>query len=308
MAQKTDHHPDAIPPGSNTMGLARGLILTSRPNQWVKNLLVVAAPCGAGVIDQRPELVKTLIALAAFCVAASGGYFFNDAIDVEADRLHPRKALRPVAAGVVPVPMARAVGLGLLALALTGSYVSLGGDFAVAIGCYIALTVAYSVWLKHEAIFDLAGVAALFLVRAIAGGVAVDVHISEWFIIVAGFCSLFVVTGKRHAEHVELGDGAGDHRATLSSYSLSFLRYVRSVSSSVAIAAYCLMAFERAAETSTPIFFQLSIVPFVLAVLRYVLLVEQGKGGAPEEIFLRDRTLQALGAVWALLFAAGVYG
>jgi decaprenyl-phosphate phosphoribosyltransferase len=241
-------------------------------------------------------------------VAASGGYLLNDALDVEADRAHPRKRVRPVASGAVPVVVAEGVGASLLLLAAGLAFALLGRGFFVAVVAYIVLTVAYSAWLKYQPIFDIAGVAAGFLIRAIAGGIAVDVHISEWFIIVAGFCSLFVVTGKRHAERVELGDAAVDHRSTLAEYSLSFLRFVRSVSSAVAITAYCLMAFERASEAVTPIWFQLSIVPFVLAVLRYVLLLEQGRGAAPEEIFLHDRTLQLLGLSWALLFAAGVYG
>jgi decaprenyl-phosphate phosphoribosyltransferase len=292
------------------IGLVRGLVVAARPVQWVKNLLIVAAPIGAGVIDEPRALGRTLLAVLVFCIAASGGYLLNDAADVNVDRAHPRKRRRPVASGAVPVGVAVVAGCALLIVAASAAFALLGRDFGVALAAYLVLTVSYTVWLKHQPIFDIAGVAAGFLIRAIAGGVAVDVHISEWFIIVAGFCSLFVVTGKRHAEQLELGDDATDHRVTQSSYSLSFLRFVRSVSSAVAITAYCLMAFERAGDPATamPIWFQLSIIPFVLAVLRYVLLLEHGKGAAPEEVFLEDRTLQGLGMLWAILFAAGVYG
>jgi decaprenyl-phosphate phosphoribosyltransferase len=181
-------------------------------------------------------------------------------------------------------------------------------EFGIAISAYVGVTLAYSFWLKHEPVLDLAGVAAGFLIRAIAGGVAAEVWISQWFIIVVGFSSLFIVTGKRSAEHDELGDGRGDHRLTLSTYSTSFLRFVRAVATAAAFTAYCVWAFEKGAGTSGALWFELSILPFVLAMLRYALLLEQGQGGAPEEIFLRNRTLQALGVVWALLFAAGIYG
>jgi decaprenyl-phosphate phosphoribosyltransferase len=161
----------------------------------------------------------------------------------------------------------------------------------------------YSLWLKHEAVLDLACVASGFVLRAIAGGVAVPVPISPWFLIVAGSASLFMVTGKRHAELVELGDGAVGHRRALELYSQSFLGYVRALASSATILAYCLWAFERSAEVGNPVWFQLAIVPFVLAILRYALLLDQGGGGAPEELVFSDRVLLGLGAVWALLFA-----
>ena len=109
------------------------------------------------------------------------------------------------------------------------------------------------------------------------------------------------------AEHLDLREGRGAHRATLEEYSLGFLSYVRSVSSGVAIAAYCLWAFEKAKLAGDPVLFQLSIIPFVMAILRYALLLDAGRGGAPEEIVIGDRTLQVLGLVWVALFAAGVY-
>src|SRR5262249_14776578 len=174
-------------------------------------------------------------------------------------------------------------------------------------GGYIALNVAYSVWLKHEAVLDLGAVAAGFVLRAIAGGVATGVALSDWFLIVAGAGSLFMVTGKRHAEHLELGDVGAAHRATIEHYPIAFLGYVRAVASTVAITAYCLWAFENAAKSGDTTWFRVSIVPFVLAVFRYALLVEQGHGGAPEDIVLSDRVLQVLGLLWAASFAIGVY-
>jgi decaprenyl-phosphate phosphoribosyltransferase len=150
-------------------------------------------------------------------------------------------------------------------------------------------------------------VAAGFVIRAIAGGIATNVEISDWFLIVAGGGSLFMVTGKRHAEQIELGDASGSHRSTLEEYSASFLSFVRAVAASVTVTAYCLWAFENAAHTGDETWFRLSIVPFVLAILRYAHVIEQGRGGAPEEIVLSDRVLQVLGLLWVLTFAIGVH-
>jgi decaprenyl-phosphate phosphoribosyltransferase len=170
------------------------------------------------------------------------------------------------------------------------------------------VTFSYTLWLKHEPVIDLAAVAAGFVFRAIAGGVATGVPLSDWFLIVAGAGSLFVVTGKRHAEQVELGSDSLEHRRTLGEYSTAFLGYVRAVSSGVMITAYCLWAFENAAASGDETWFRLSIVPFVIAILRYALVIDQGGGGAPEEVVLSDRVLQVVGLVWLVTFALGVHG
>ena len=289
-------------------GLLAGLWHTARPRQWIKNVLLLAAPFGAGVITDADALARTAIAFVLFCIAASGAYFLNDAADVEADRRHERKRLRPVAAGQVPVTVARLVGVALLAFAVPAGFLLVNVELGIALSCYVAVTLAYTFWLKHEPVLDLAGVAAGFLIRALAGGVAAEVWISQWFIIVVGFSSLFIVTGKRSAEHLELGDERGGHRVTLSTYSETFLRFVRGAATAAAFTAYCVWAFEKGEGTSGALWFELSILPFVMAMLRYALLLDQGQGGAPEEVFLRDRTLQGLGLVWAALFAAGIYG
>ncbi|MDP9070089.1 MAG: decaprenyl-phosphate phosphoribosyltransferase [Actinomycetota bacterium] len=293
--------------GGGAPGLAGGLLRTARPRQWIKNLLVFAAPGAAGALTDGEVMVRAVAAFAVFCVAASGTYFLNDALDVEADRLHPTKQRRPIASGVVPTGPAKAIGVVLL-LASVGCALALGGwPLALIIGIYVALQPLYSLWLKNLAVIDLAAVASGFVLRAIAGGVAVNLPISQWFLIVASFGSLFMVAGKRHAEHLDLGDDGGHHRSTLGDYSSSFLHYVQAVSSAVAIAAYCLWAFEKADVAMAPLWFQLSIIPLVLAVLRYALLLDGGRGGAPEEIVLGDRSLQVLGLVWMATFAIGVH-
>ena len=286
--------------------LARALLQTARPKQWLKNVLVFAAPGAAGVLDDTSQLGRTLVAFVALCLAASGTYFLNDALDFDADRTHPSKRHRPVAAGHVSTRLAvlMFVLLDIAALAIAAPITR--GELAMVIGGYILLTVSYSVWLKHEPVVDIAAVAAGFVLRAIAGGVATDVEISDWFLIVAAFGSLFIVTGKRHAEQIELGNSSGSHRSTLEEYSASFLSFVRAVAASVTVTAYCLWAFESAAATGDETAFRVSIIPFVLGILRYAHLIEQGRGGAPEEIVLGDRVLQVLGLFWLVSFAVGV--
>jgi decaprenyl-phosphate phosphoribosyltransferase len=276
-----------------------------RPRQWLKNVLVVAAPGAAGVLFEARSIVKTLIAFVCFCLAASGTYCWNDALDVHADRMHPKKRLRPVASGEVSVPAAKAIGTVLLAAAIALSFVATW-HLTLVVGGYIVITIAYSLWLKHEPVLDLATVAAGFVLRAVAGGVAVGVSISNWFLIVAASVALFVVTGKRSAEHKSLG--AGLHRRALAHYSAAYLGYVRAVSSTIAILAYCLWAFEVSDRVGSPVWFQLAIIPFVLGVLRYALLLDRGEGDAPEEVLLGDPVLLLIGAAWVVLFAVAVAG
>jgi decaprenyl-phosphate phosphoribosyltransferase len=204
------------------------------------------------------------------------------------------------------VRTAQVVGT-LLLLAGVGVGFLTGWRLPVVVGIYIAFTTAYSAWLKHVAVVDLGMVAAGFLLRLIGGAVAVYVPISVWFLIVGGFGSLFMVAGKRHAEHLDLGVERAGHRATLSEYSVEYLGYVRSVASGVTMVAYCLWAFDTAIHQTGIVWFEISTIPFVLVVLRYALLVERGEGGAPEEIVLGDRALQIFGVLWAAIVGIGLY-
>lgn len=306
--QITPVPPAAAPlPDQPRPSLAGGLVRSARPKQWIKNVLVLAAPGAAGVLTEGDVLGRTLLAFVVFCLAASGTYYLNDSLDVASDRQHPSKRFRPIAAGVVPLGLARVVGVLLLAAAVGGAFPVGGWELALVVGVYVALTLSYSFVLKHQPVIDIAAVAAGFVLRTIAGGVATDVPISQWFLIVASFGSLFMVTGKRSAEFAEMGEDRVATRAALGSYTAGFLRYLRGVTSAIAIAAYCLWAFEKAEAAGSQIWFELSIVPFVLGILRYALLLEAGQGGAPEEVVLGDRTLQVLGLLWVVIFAVGVY-
>lgn len=291
---------------SRSRALSVGLLREARPKQWAKNVLVFAAPGAAGRLTEGPVLARSLLVFAAFCLLASGLYVLNDLSDLDADRLHPRKRLRPVAAGQVPVRLAAVVAVLLLAGGI-GLTAALGWRTLLVGALYVAATLAYSARLKHEVVLDLACVASGFVLRAIAGGTATAVPISKWFLIVAGAGSMFMVAGKRHAEFVEMGEDRGTTRMSLQGYTLAYLRFVWMLSASVAIGAYAVWAFEDGAVKLDPVWAQLSVVPFTLALLRYALDIEQGRGGAPEDVVLRDRGLQLLGMVWLVAFLVGVY-
>jgi len=284
----------------------RAVLRSLRPKQWAKNVLVVAAPGAAGVLSQGHIVAKVALAFVAFCLVSSATYLLNDVRDLESDRLHPTKRHRPIAAGSVSVPLALALGIVLAAAGVAvGALVR--PTFLIVLGTYVAITASYTFWLKDVAVVDIVAIASGFILRAVAGGVAADVPLSRWFLIVASFGSLFVVSGKRHGEHIDLGEEGAEVRPTLGDYSRNYLQYVWTMTSGVTVAAYCLWAFEMAPKNETVPFYELSIVPFVTFILRYAMLLEKGYGGAPEDVVLGDRTLLILAAVWAAIFGAGVY-
>jgi decaprenyl-phosphate phosphoribosyltransferase len=286
----------------------RALVRQARPRQWIKNVLVFAAPGAAGVLDDGSALWPTLIAFVAFCLVSSGTYYWNDLLDIEADRLHPTKRHRPLASGAVPVGVAQVVGSLLIVVGILLGFATGHWQTVAVLAIYAALTLSYSVHLKHVAVVDLIAIASGFVLRAMAGAAAADVPMSSWFVLCTTFGSLFIVTGKRYAELRELGEEAAATRATLEAYSLTYLRSVLSVSLGATIVAYCIWAFETAELSGSDFpFYELSIVPMLIALLRYLLILEQGHGGAPEEVFAADRSLQAFGVIWLITFALGVY-
>jgi decaprenyl-phosphate phosphoribosyltransferase len=302
--------PAAPPSGTGSpSSLVPALVRTARIRQWSKNILVFAAPGAAGVLTHGDAFVRSVVAFVTFCAVSSGTYFINDAADAPADRNHPTKRFRPVAAGIVSRRRAIAVGAVLVTLGIGGG-AALEWRLGVVLAVYLAMQLGYTFYLKHQPILDLVTVAAGFVLRAIAGAVAIPVPVSEWFLIVASFGSLLMVTGKRVAERAELGQGRGNHRATLDEYSSSFLRTVLAISASGAIVGYCLWAFSlqtALAHHRDAIWYQLSIVPMAIALLRYTFLVEGGHGAKPEELVFADHPMQVLGLVWAVLFTLGVY-
>ena len=296
-------------PGTRKARPARvsaGAILSSaRPRQWAKNVLVFGAPATGGVLTEVSVLTSTIAAFIAFCLVASGVYFFNDIADASTDRLHPTKRFRPVAAGRMSSSIAATLGVFLIAIGFAVGVWGGGLGLLAVLTGYMALAVAYMLVLRDIALIDLAAISGGFLLRAVAGGVASGVPLSMWFLMVAGFGSLFLAAGKRHAEYVQLGDARGDHRRSLHEYSEPYLRYVQYASSTVVMAAYALWAFEGVAGGS--LWSELSIVPFVLGIFRYALLLEHGRGAVPEEVVLSDVPLFVLGAAWVVLVFTGVY-
>jgi decaprenyl-phosphate phosphoribosyltransferase len=290
------------------MALLLGLIRSLRPPQWAKNVLVFAAPVAAGVIDTPSVLRNTILAFVAYCAAASGTYLLNDSSDVESDRQHPTKRNRPIAAGIVPVPIAVVLGVVLIAGALALGF-AVNRNLGLTLLAYLALTTTYTFWLKHIPIYDIVAVAAGFVLRAVAGATATGVPISEWFFIVTSFGALFMVSGKREGERHLLKGDASAVRATLGVYTAGYLAYLRSVASGVVLVGYCLWAFESANESmgNADIWFQLSVVPFAIAILRYALLLDRGEGGEPEKLVMSDRPLLLAGAAWAMIYAYGTY-
>jgi decaprenyl-phosphate phosphoribosyltransferase len=281
---------------------ARVLLRACRPRQWSKNLLVLAAPAAAGLIDTPLIAAQVAGAFLALCMISSATYLVNDVRDRDQDRLHPRKRTRPVATGELsPAAALRwAAVLALGGIALAG--LVRPGLAAVAVG-YLALTACYSLWLRRVVVLDILAIAAGFVLRAVAGGVATDIYLSRWFVIVTACCAIFLVAAKRFAELSE-GIGGARARATLRRYSLGGLRLVLLTSAGLGGLAYTGWAFTRPAHL---VWYGLSIAPLLLWLARYASLIGTGAGQAPEELILRDRTLLALSVAWGILFLGGVY-
>ncbi len=293
--------------GRPPANLITGVIKAMRPRQWVKNVLVLAAPvaaAGRGVRYNYSEVAAEVgVAFVVFSLAASAIYLVNDVRDVEADREHPTKRFRPIAAGVVPEWLAYALAavLGTASLAISWS---LTRNLAVVMAVYIAMQLAYCFGLKHQAVMDICIVSSAYLLRAIAGGAATDIPLSQWFLLTAAFGSLFMVAGKRYAElQVAERTGAAIRKA-LESYTSTYLRFVWTMSATAVVLCYGMWAFERDRYAGS--WFAVSMVPFTIAILRYAVDVDGGLAGEPEDIALRDRVLQLLALTWIATVGAAV--
>ena len=280
-----------------------GLLAAMRPRQWVKNLLVVAPLLPAARQLDTDALTGALVAFVMFCAASSAVYLGNDVCDREVDREHPVKRNRPIACGLVTPAQALLTAAVLVVLA-AGLALSRGPQLLLVLLTYLGIQAAYCLRLKHEPVLELASVTSGFLLRAVAGGIAAGIVLSDWFLLTAAFGSLYVAAGKRYGEAV-MGERTGGRvRPVVARYSVSYLRFVWTLSATVVVATYAQWAFEVRAETDSG-WSVVSCVPFVLAVLRYGAVVDEGRGQEPESIVLGDRMLLWLGALWcgALLLA-----
>jgi 4-hydroxybenzoate polyprenyltransferase len=288
--------------------LVLALLDSLRPRQWVKNLFVFA-----GVIFSQqlltPRIWPALAAFAIFCGLSGAIYLFNDVADRDKDRLHESKRLRPVASGALPLGAAVGFGVLLLAGCLAAAF-RLSPSFGLVALAYGALLTAYSVWLKHVVILDVLTVAAGFVLRAVAGAVAVDVEISGWLLICTILIALFLALGKRRHEYRSLTGDAAAHRPILAEYSEGFLDQMISVVTASTVITYALytMSPETVAKFHTRLL-PLTL-PFVLyGIFRYLyLLYRRDLGGNPSDLLVTDRGLLLDALLWMLVTLAIIYG
>jgi 4-hydroxybenzoate polyprenyltransferase len=276
-----------------------------RPKQWVKNGMVFFGLVYAVRFLELDLVVKAILAFAAFCAISSAGYIVNDLRDLELDRLHPTKRRRPIAAGIIPVPLAWTIavvlfGAGFLVAAF------LGVPFLLSAVAYVTLTVSYSIWWKHVVLVDVFAVSAGFVVRAVAGALAVDVPISPWLYVCTILGSLVIALGKRRSEIADVAiEDASSHRPALEHYTVEFLDHLVTITATASVMAYSLYTFS--AENVPRNHLMMVTIPLVLyGVFRYLFLVQvKGLGGSPEELLLGDRSL-AVAVMLFLLTSAGI--
>ncbi|WP_380176840.1 decaprenyl-phosphate phosphoribosyltransferase [Kineococcus sp. DHX-1] len=268
-----------------------------RPRQWVKNVLVLAPVFPAGSQVGLDTLTGVGVAFVLFCLVSSAVYLINDAKDVEADRAHPRKRFRPIASGELNARTAVVLAVVLAAVALVGGAVwqpMLGVVLAV----YFAIQLAYCFGVKHEPVLELACVASGFLLRMLAGGTAGDIPLSGWFLLTTAFGSLFMAAGKRYGE-ARRGELTGEPvRRVVQKYTTTYLRFVWTLAATVVVTTYALWAVEVLVPQSGTQLATLSVVPFILAVMRYAVDVDKGNAEEPEEIALHDKVLLVLALAW----------
>ena len=302
-----DYQQVRVPPKNLPDAMVKGL----RPKQWVKNVLVLAAPLAAGTEAWTSRTaLDVLLAFVVFCFGASSIYLVNDARDVDSDREHPTKRFRPIASGMLPIKLAFGMAVALIVAAIGLSFLATDGPaLALVIGIYIALQLGYCFGWKHIPVIDIALVSSGFMLRTMAGGVAANIDLSQWFLLVAAFGSLFMASGKRYAELLLAQETGAKIRKALEGYTATYLRFVWTLSATAVVMSYALWGFQlsNSVEGAAAVWYQISMVPFVIAILRYAAKVDGGHGGAPDEIALEDRVLQMLAAAWILCIVLAVY-
>ena len=265
----------------------RASFLALRPKQWVKNSLLLVAPFAAG-IGFAKEIEVVGLGILAFSLASSVGYIVNDLIDIELDRDHPRKKKRPFASGALTFQSGIMLICLLIAL-LIPLLIVLDKTFGLIVIAYMVNTFLYSKFLKELPVVEMFAVASGFVLRLVSGAVIIDLTISEWFLIVGAFGALFIVSSKRLSE-LRLKESQ-KVRHVINQYSSEFLRAISTISVAISVTAYTFWAFS---QSTNPFWFQVSIIPFVISLIRYMWISESAIGEAPEEIILKDKQLQML--------------
>lgn len=291
----------------NRAGVLAGIVVSMRPRQWIKNLVVFAALIFAKKLAEPALLGRSITAFLLFCAASGAVYIINDLFDAEGDRRHPAKARRPIAGRTLgTVPALTAVILLMSGSIMTGF--ALSPPFGAILLIYVALNVVYSMWLKEVVIIDVMVIAACFVLRAVGGGLAIDVPISQWLILCTILLSLFLAFCKRRQE-LESLENAHEHRVILREYSVGFLDQMINVVTPSTLVAYILYVVSPEVEMKLGTRHLYMTVPFVLyGIFRYLYLVHRkGEGGNPARSLLVDRPLLICVALWALAVIVLLY-
>jgi decaprenyl-phosphate phosphoribosyltransferase len=272
-----------------------------RPKQWIKNILLLAAPVGASLEPSSENLLLATKGLIAFSLAASAGYVLNDFNDRADDLKHKDKSTRPFASGELNGTHAFALITTLILFSLLLSF-QIGLQFALYSFGYLALTFCYTLWLKRVPVLEMVVIAGGFLIRALAGAAAVNVSVSKYFLLVAGFGSLFLISSKRLAELKNYEDN--QTRVVITKYSQSFLVTINGISISVTLVMFSQWAFEVAKNS---FWGQLSIIPVLVALLRYLWKSESTQTEAPESAIFQDHLVPLCGTVTLILLILAIY-
>lgn len=287
--------------------MLRAIIKTMRVKQWTKNAIVFAALVFDRQLTNPVAFGRTLAGFFLFCILSSTVYIINDIMDVEADRQHPKKKYRPIASGLLPIPVAIGIAAFLLIIAFPISYV-LSPYFCIVAAAYFIINLAYSIRLKHIVLVDVLILSMGFVLRVGAGVSLIHVErFSPWLYVVTYLLALYLGFGKRRAELTLLSATASSHRKVLDGYTIPFLDQVIMMISGMTIISYSLYTFS-APNLPTNHAMMLTI-PFVLyGLLRYLYIVEiEGTGNAPDEILLIDRPLQIAILLWGICVLAIFY-
>lgn len=290
------------------MSRAMALIEATRPRQWVKNLLVLAAPIAGGRLLDPGVARGAAVSLLAFTLASASTYLLNDVFDRELDAKHPAKRERPIARGAVKVRTAFWTGVILAVASLVCSAAMSRPELVVIVGSYLALGLTYSRWLKHQPLLDIVVIAAGFLLRAAAGGIATETPLSTLFMITATAGALFVAAGKRSSELGRVRSEGPLARPSLAFYTPTYLRTLSTVSLTTTIVGVALWAIEVAGDSPRPTASRLAIAPFALLLLRYAWWIDRGEAEAPEDVFRRDPLLSTLALLGIALMQFGLAG
>lgn len=294
-------------PSNNPIIILRALLKAMRPRQWTKNGFVFAGLVFDGQLFGLDSFLRTLAAFACFCLISSTAYLINDLADIEKDRQHPTKRLRPLAAGILPPWVAIVAAVTFALVCLPVAYL-LDGAFSLILFGYLALTLAYTFYLKHIVIVDLIVLAAGFVLR-VAGGVAVIrvARFSPWMYVCMALLALFMIMGKRRHELNLLAESASSHRPILEDYTVRFLDEMIAMVTASLVMAYSLYTFS--APNMPANHAMMLTIPFVLyGLFRYLYLIHvKGQGGAPEELLLRDWPLMMDVILWAGVVIAALY-